>query len=146
MKYTNYIISIIFILISGCSSQNCDMKLVEMDRNIQSKLINEFNAQDIYFERVDEATLCVSTQDLQQVQISMHNVISSLIPKGRSKSFDKQVMGKVTAILNKKNIPYKTYMLDGSTYLVWEKQDSNVVNSIIDSEFDKFLSSQLPEQ
>jgi len=89
-------------------------------------------SQSVWFEDLGENRIRAKATDVRLIFKIAEEEILKIIPKGRSTSLEKNILGEVIIRLESEQIPFTTRCFDNSRWIIWETQYTQRIEKIID--------------
>lgn len=126
----------LFIALPACGEKGPDNGTVRIeteDHAVAEALKQELDSRNIWYSVLGETSVEVR-QDSAALALNVLNEIGKpLLPAERHASFPDGKYEKVTAELERNNIPFKVVEAFNDKWIVWEDGDTDKVMEIIDS-------------
>ena len=138
-------ILLFFSCLLGCSESSTPtstIPLITGSKIITDSVINELQENSEWYRIVNQTTLEIEYPPKQYIIDFTNTEINKLVPKERARAFPSQLHTYLLDELNKNNIQYNLVKFDNSEWVVWEADDTQAVESIIDSYAVKALNEQ----
>jgi hypothetical protein len=129
----------------GCSESSAPtstIPLITGSKQITDSVINELQANSEWYRIINQTTLEIEYPPKQYIIDFTNSEINKLVPKERARAFPDQLHTYVLDELSKNNIKYNLVKFDNSLWVVWEADDTQAVENIIDSYAIKALNEQ----
>lgn len=89
-------------------------------------------SRSVWFEDLGENTIRAKATDVKLIFEIAEEEAFKIIPKGRSASLEKNILGEVITRLELEQIPFTTRCFDNSRWIIWETQYTQRIEKIID--------------
>ena len=138
-------ILLLFICLYGCSGSSTPSSTIPLftgNKQITDLVVSELQANNEWYRIVNQTELEIENPPKQYIIDFTYTEISKLVPKGRSRSFPKELHDYLLNELDINNIQYKLVNFDNSEWVVWEAKYTNTVETIINSYAIKVLNEK----
>ncbi len=132
--------SILLILlvftVSGCDTRSQPDKTIPIqtgDTKITDLLVTKLKDNSDWYRIVDQSTIEIEYPPPSYVIDYVNQETDKIIPRGRSSAISPDFLPQVIDELKSKDIRYNLVMFGGEQWLVWDKENSEKVNSIINT-------------
>ena len=130
--------------ISSCAADDtgntCGIPIVLGNEDIERHVASELDKKSISYDWID-GVLCADKNSIESVKYILSSVVGQYLEPGNSASLHEPIGKAVKESLVENKIQFKEIVFQGKTYLVWNPKDSEIVESLINLEKEKFIKS-----
>lgn len=136
------VLAAFFSMISCGAAPVCELNLMRFDKETTERLAVMLEAEGVHYGYSDSGVLCVPVKEKNKTSSIMASFLEVYFSPMNSVSIDEAIKERVVAALNKKGIKVSERMMGGVVYIVWENGSPDVVNGVIDSEYEKYMNEK----
>ena len=142
----NQIIRLVLVIaLSGCSDPPAPSNTIPVHtghKDVTNSLIENLKDNNVWYHAIDDTTVEVSNPPPEFLIPFLGSEVDKIIPKGRSFSVSEEIRNTVYQKLRDNNVSYHVVIYDNSDWIVWATNDTDMVNSIIDSAAAEALNAE----
>ncbi len=119
----------------------CGIPIVLGNKDIEKHVTSEFDKKSVSYSWID-GVLCADKDSIESVESLLSSVVAQYLKPGNSASLYEPIGNAVKESMEENEIQFKEIHFQGRTYLVWSRKDSEIIESFIRLEREKFIKSQ----